>query len=139
MTGTYLSLFFTVVLLVTTAYFIMGGIPLLILAHDTPLDGRFVRRFFEIYYSAALVGAIGATLSYAFWGRVFFSLGSGLIAAAVLILRRIIISTMNRLSSSIQAADPGAIARFRKVHAAALLINSVQLLVIVWGVLQISV
>ena len=48
MLSTYIALFFTVVLLVTTAYFIMGGIPLLILAHDTPLDGRFVRRFFEI-------------------------------------------------------------------------------------------
>lgn len=44
------ALFFTVVLLVTTAYFLMGGLPLLVLQHDTPLDGRFIRRFFDIYY-----------------------------------------------------------------------------------------
>jgi hypothetical protein len=134
---TYISLFFTVVLLVTTAYFIMGGIPLLILAHDTPLDGRFVRRFFEIYYSAALVGALGAMASYAMWGRPIFAAGAAAIATAVLALRRIILSNMARLSASIQADDPGAIVSFRKVHAAALLINLLQLVLIVWGVLQL--
>lgn len=40
----YAALFFTVALLVTTTYFIMGGLPLLILDHSTPLDGRFVKR-----------------------------------------------------------------------------------------------
>ena len=35
------ALFFTVVLLVMTTYFIMGSIPLLVLKHDTPLDARF--------------------------------------------------------------------------------------------------
>ena len=34
------ALVFTVALLVTTAYFIMGSIPLLILKHDTPVDFR---------------------------------------------------------------------------------------------------
>ena len=139
MTSTYIALFFTVVLLVTTAYFIMGGIPLLILAHDTPLDGRFVRRFFEIYYSAVLLGSAGATLSYAFWGRPLFAAGAAGIALAVLLLRRVILSAMTRLSSSIQAQDPGAVAGFRKVHALALCINLMQLVLIVWGVLNISV
>ena len=137
MASTYIALFFTVVLLVTTTYFIMGGIPLLILAHDTPLDGHFVRRFFEIYYSAALIGALGAMISYAAWGRPLFAAGAATIAVAVLTLRRIILAAMARLSASIQADDPGAIASFRKVHAAALLINLLQLVLIVWGVLQI--
>lgn len=139
MTGTYISLFFTVVILVTTAYFIMGGIPLLILAHDTPMDGRFVRRFFEIYYSAALVGALGATASYAFWGRPLFASGAAVMVLAVLGMRRVILSAMARLTASIQAHDPGAIVKFRQVHAAALLVNLLQLVLIVWGVLHISV
>lgn len=37
------ALFFTVALLVTTAYFLMGSVPLLILKHDRPKDSRFVR------------------------------------------------------------------------------------------------
>ena len=135
---TYIALFFTVVSLVTTAYFIMGGIPLLILAHDTPLDGRFIGRFFEIYYSAALVGSVGAGLSFALAGRIAFAMGSGLIAGAVLLLRRFIIRAMKRLGEAIQAHDPGAISGFRKVHAIALLFSLVQLIVIVWGILQVS-
>ena len=137
--STYVSLFFTVVLLVTTAYFIMGGIPLLTLSHDTPLDGRFIRRFFEIYYSCALVGAIGAMISYAAWGRPVFALGAAGIACVVLFLRSNILPAMARLGSSIQASDPGAIAGFRRVHSAALLANLVQLLLVVWGILNISV
>ena len=34
---TFAALGFTVALLVTTAYFLMGGLPLLILKHDTPV------------------------------------------------------------------------------------------------------
>ena len=51
------AMFFTVALLVTTAYFIMGSIPLLVLKHDTPLDERFVRGFFHVYYLCAFVTA----------------------------------------------------------------------------------
>lgn len=139
MASTYLALFFTVVLLVTTAYFIMGGIPLLILNHDTPLDGRFIRRFFEIYYSAALIGALGAAGSYALWGKPLFAMSALAIATVVLLLRRTILPAMVRLGAQIQASDPAAISGFRKVHAIALLINLIQLIVVVWGVLQISV
>ncbi len=58
------ALFFTVALLVTTTYFILGSIPLLVLKHDTPLDARFVRGFFDIYYVAAVV-----TVSFPRWTR----------------------------------------------------------------------
>jgi hypothetical protein len=138
MASAYLSIFFTVVLLVTTAYFILGGLPLLVLAHDTPVDGRFVRRFFEVYYSAALVGSLGSTASYALWGKPSLAIGSAAIASVVLFLRRIILPAMERLSARIQLSDAGAISAFRKVHGAALLINLIQLVLVVWGVLQIS-
>jgi hypothetical protein len=42
----------TVALLVVTAYFLMGSVPLLILKHDTPLDARFVRGFYNTYLSS---------------------------------------------------------------------------------------
>lgn len=108
-------------------------------AHDTPQDGRFIRRFFEIYCFAALIGALGASASYAIWGRPMFALGAAAIASAVLMFRRTIIPAMARMGASIQANDPGAIADFRKIHATALLVNLIQLIVLVWGVLQISV
>ena len=65
----FAALGFTVALLVTTAYFIMGSIPLLILKHDTPLDARFVRGFFNIYYVAAFTTATATAISYAIAGR----------------------------------------------------------------------
>ena len=49
----YGALFFTVVLLVIIAYFLMGGLPLLVLKHDVPLDARFIRSFFNAYYAAS--------------------------------------------------------------------------------------
>lgn len=139
MVSTYLSLFFTVVLLVTTTYFIMGGLPLLTLAHDTPLDGRFIRRFFEIYYSAALVGSAGATASFALWNRPLFAMGTAAIGLTVLGLRRSVLSAMARLGAKIESSDPRAIADFRKVHVLALLVNLLQLVVLVWGVIHIDV
>lgn len=138
MVPTYLSFFFTVVLLVVTAYFLLGGLPLLVLAHDTPMDGRFIRRFFEVYYSAALVAAIGATASYALWGRLWFAMGAAGIGVAVTMFRRSILPVMERLGSAIQASDPRAISDFRKVHAMALFLNLAQLVLLVWGVIHIS-
>ena len=61
----FAALFFTVALLVTTAYFIMGSIPLLVLKHDTPLDARFVRGFFNLYYVAAFITASATAVSFA--------------------------------------------------------------------------
>ena len=139
MTGTYIALFFTVVLLVTKGYFLVGGLPLLVLQHDTPLDGRFIRRFFEVYYSAALVAATGATLGYVLWNRPLFAMGTAAIGLMALLLRRVITPAMLRLGQRIEASDPLAIANFRKVHAAALLLNLLQLIALVWGVIQISV
>ena len=61
------ALFFTVALLVTHAYFLMGSVPLLVLEHDTPMDARFVRGFFNTYYLAAVVTAGATALSLGGW------------------------------------------------------------------------
>jgi hypothetical protein len=134
----YAALFFTVVLLVTTAYFLMGGLPLLILQHDTPLDGKFIRRFFDIYYKAAILAALGAAISYALWGRVLFAAGTAAVAVLAVLLRRRILPAMERLGAQIQTSDTGAVQNFRKLHFGALLVNLIQLITLVWGVTQIS-
>lgn len=135
----YPSLFFTVALLVTTAYFLMGGLPLLVLDHDSALDARFVRGFFNVYYRAAMVTASGAALSYALWGRFAFAIGALALVALALLLRRQLLAAMARLGERIQAADAAAIRAFRRVHGLALAANAAQLVLIVWGVLQMSV
>lgn len=134
----YGAFVFTVALLVTTAYFLLGGLPLLVLKHDVPVDARFIRSFFNVYYRAAFWTALGAALSFALWGKPAFAFGAALIAVAVSVLRRHLLAAMQALGERIQASDAGAIARFRRVHATALSINVVQLAVIVWGLLQLS-
>lgn len=138
MSSAVFALFFTVALLVTTSYFLMGGLPLLVLQHDTPVDGHFIRRFFEVYYKVALFAAAGACISYAWWGKVLFSVGAAAIALLVLGIRRMVIPSMERLGAQIQASEPAAIAGFRRVHSAALALNLVQLVCLVWGVTQLS-
>ena len=134
----YPALFFTVALLVTTAYFLLGGLPLLVLEHDTPLDARFVRGFFNVYYTAAMVTATGAALSYALWGRFAFAAGALALLGLAVLLRRHLLAVMAQLGERIQAADAAAIRGFRRVHGWALLANLGQLVLVVWAVLRLS-
>ena len=134
----YPAFFFTVALLVTTAYFLLGGLPLLILKHDVPLDARFIRAFFNVYYKAAFWTAVGASVSYALWGRFGFAAGAAALAAVAVLLRRQLVPAMQELGTQIETSTEGAIRRFRQVHATALLVNLAQLVVVVWGTIQLS-
>ncbi|HZF82494.1 MAG TPA: hypothetical protein VE084_03290 [Burkholderiaceae bacterium] len=132
------ALFFTVALLVTTAYFIMGAIPLLILRHDTPLDARFVRGFFNVYYRAAFITASATALSYAIAGHPGVACGAAALALVALLLRRRVIPSMDALGSRIQGDFMDAIPGFRKLHVWAILINIAQLVAIVWSLIALS-
>ena len=134
----YGAFFFTVALLFTTAYFLFGGLPLLILKHDVPLDARFVRRFFEVYYKAIFWTAVGASASYALWGRVPLAVGAAAIAVLATVLRTRLLPVMQKLGTQIEANDDMAIQRFRRMHVTALLINLALLVVLVWGTFQVS-
>ena len=134
----YGAFFFTVALLVTAAYFLMGGLPLLILKHDIPLDARFVRGFFHVYFRAAFWTSLGACVSYALWGQYAFAVGAAFIAGVTTVLRKLLLEAMQRLGDKIEASDATAIASFRRVHIAALATSLVQLVVVVWGILQLS-
>jgi len=127
------ALFFTVAMLVTTAYFLLGSVPLLILKHDTPLDARFVRGFFNTYYLAAMVTASAAAVSYAFAERLAFAIGAAALALLATILRRRIIAQMDSLRPRIQVGGTDAIPGFRRTHVSAILVNLAQLVFIVWS------
>lgn len=134
----FVALAFTVALLVTTAYFIMGSIPLLVLKHDTPLDSRFVRGFFNLYYVSAFVTASATAISYAFAGRPGLAAGAAALAAIALALRKKIIPKMDALGVQIQSDYMEAIPGFRRTHIIAILINIAQLAVIVWSLIATS-
>jgi hypothetical protein len=127
------ALFFTVALLVTTLYFILGSIPLLVLKHDTPLDARFVRGFFHIYYVGAVVTAGATAISYALAGRPGLAAGAAGLVVLALVLRSKIIPRMEALGTQIESNDAAAIAAFRRTHVTAIAINVTQLVVIVWS------
>jgi len=134
----YPALLFTVALLVTTAYFLMGGLPLLVLDHDTALDARFIRGFFDLYYKAGFVTAIGAAISFACLGRYGFAIGAVALAGTLVLLRSKLVPAMDQLGAQIQASAPTAIRQFRKVHSVALTINLLQLALLVWALTKFS-
>jgi hypothetical protein len=131
----FAALGFTVALLVTTAYFIMGSIPLLILKHDSPLDARFVRGFFNIYYVAAFVSAAATAASYALAGRFGVALGAAALALLAMVLRKKVIPRMDSLVAEIESNYMDAIPGFRRTHITAILINVGQLALIVWSLI----
>src|SRR6478735_6194405 len=106
------ALFFTVALLVTTAYFLMGSLPLLILKHDTPLDSGFVRGFFNTYYLATMLTASATAASYAFAGRSVLAAGAAALALLATFLRRTLIPRMDSLRARIQSDGVSAIPAF---------------------------
>ena len=134
----FAALFFTVALLVTTAYFIMGSIPLLVLKHDTPLDARFVRGFFNLYYRTAFLSASATAISFAVAGRPGLAAGGAALAAISVVLRRKIIPKMDALGAQMQSNDMDAIPGFRKTHITAILINIAQLVAIVWSLITLG-
>jgi hypothetical protein len=134
----YAALLFTVVLLVTAAYFLMGGLPLLILKHDTPLDARFVHGFFNIYFLSTIGAATAASASYALSGRFAFAVGTALIASLAAVLRNRLMPAMAAAGGQIQSSDAQAVQRFRRLHVGALLVNVAQLVVLVWGLTRIT-
>lgn len=134
----FAAMFFTVALLVTTAYFIMGSLPLLVLKHDTPLDARFVRGFFNLYYVSAFVTATATAVSFLSAGRSGIAAGAAALAVMALVLRSQVIPKMDALGAQIQSDYMNAIPGFRKTHLTAIAINIVQLVVIVWTLIAFS-
>ena len=124
------SLFFTVALLVVTAYFFLGSVPLLILKHDNPTDASFIRSFYDTYYRIAVVVALGTTVSYALSTRPSFAAGAPVITILAWVIRRKFIPKMDELGTQIQSDGTDSIPVFRRIHKTAIAINLGQLVAI---------
>jgi len=134
----FAALFFTVALLVTSAYFLLGALPLLVLKHDTPLDGRFVRGFFNTYYVATMVTAGGTAASFALMGRAGFAIGAAAIVAAAAALRKKLLGRMDAVRAQIGDSGVEAIRQFRGLHLMAIGLTLVQLVVVVSSLMSLS-
>lgn len=124
------ALLFTVLLLAVTTYFLLGSIPLLILKHDNPIDGPFIRSFYITYFRIAIVVSVATMLSYLMSSRPAFAMGATVIALLTMFLRWRLISLMDRLNAQIHEESVVFIPDFRKVHKAAIRINVIQFLAI---------
>ena len=126
-------------LLVWMGFFMMGSLPLLILKHDTPVDSRFIRGLFNLYYMAimatGIVGALQRRLRRTRRRRPRDSAPSRRSASRAGIGS---IARMDAVRSTITADDARAIRRFRRLHIAGMLLNVVMLAVVFVGMLRIS-
>jgi hypothetical protein len=132
------ALISTVALLVWMGFFMMSSLPLLVLKHDTPLDARFIRGLFNLYYVAIMITATVGALSSALANRPTIALGLGFFAACGFAGRRWFVARMDRLRSTMTADDLGGIRRFRQLHIAGMLLNLVLLAGLCIGMTQVS-
>ena len=133
-----LALIASVVLVVWMGFFLMGTLPLLILRHDTPVDSRFIRGLFNVYYvaimSTAAVGALGA----AFAGRAAIALAFACVAGLGFAGRYWLVARMDLVRSTLTADDAAAIAQFRRLHIAGMLLNVALLAAFCFGLTRVS-
>nr|WP_301334508.1 hypothetical protein [Variovorax dokdonensis] len=119
-------------------FFMMGSLPLLVLKHDTPLDARFIRGLFNVYYVAVTLTASAAALSFAWTGNAAFAVGMGFVATLAFALRRwIVIPRMDVLRDSIPASD-ASIFQFRRLHVVGMVLNVTQLGTVAWSLTKLA-
>ena len=132
------ALISTVLLLVWMGFFMMGSLPLLILKHDTPLDSRFIRGLFNVYYTAILaVGTVGA-LSSALGGRFLIALALAVVAGIGFAGRYWFVLRMDAVRSIMTPDDAPAIRRFRRLHIAGMLANVAMLVTFIFGMTRVT-
>jgi hypothetical protein len=128
----------TVVLLFPMGVFMFTTPPLLILKHDTPVDGRFIRGLFNLYYvsviTLASVGAAGCLIV----GKIAVALAMGGLGVFVAGIRRWMISNMDRQREGMARGQPGAIPRFRRLHMTGMALNVLQLAIVAWAMTKLA-
>jgi len=122
-----------VILLVWMGFFALSSLPLLVLNHDTPLDARFIRRWFEVYYKVLIVASAIGILGQAVAARIVPTLAMMVVCALAFFSKRHILSGMDRLRETMTPTDVEGIRRFRQLHIAGMASNVVQLIIICIG------
>jgi hypothetical protein len=132
------ALISAVVLLVWMGFFMMGSLPLLILKHDTPVDSRFIRGLFNVYYLAIMATATVGALSSAIAGRAAIALALSCVAGIGFAGRYWFVPRMDMVRSTITADHSYAIRQFRRLHIAGMLLNVVLLAAFCFGLTRVS-
>ena len=132
------ALMSTVALLVWMGFFMMGSLPLLVLKHDTPVDSRFIRGLFNVYYMAIMITAAIGAVSYALMGRPAIAFALACVATLGFAGRYWLVSRMDLVRSTMTADDSSAIQRFRRLHITGMLINVAVLAGYCFGLTQVS-
>jgi hypothetical protein len=133
-----LALISAVVLLVWMGFFMMGSLPLLVLKHDTPLDSRFIRGLFNLYYVAIMATGIVGAASAAIAGRAAVALGLGFVAAIGFAGRHWFVGRMDLVRSAMTADNSSAIRKFRRLHIVGMLLNVLLLAAFCVGLTRVS-
>lgn len=126
-----------VILLVWMGFFMLGSLPLMILKHDTPMDARFIRGLFDVYYKAVMVTAGAGVLANGATGRSTIAIAMAGIALIAFTSRHHILSRMDRLREVMTATDAGRIRQFRHLHVWGMVLNVAQLLTICMGLVSV--
>lgn len=126
-----------VVLLFPMGFFALASPPLLVLKHDTPLDGRFVRSMFNLYYVVVMTIAALAAAGCAAVGHLLLAFAMGLVLAFVFALRLWMVSGFDRLRAEIAAGAAGAVKRFKRWHLAGMVVNVFQIAAVAWGLTRL--
>lgn len=108
-------------------YFLLGGLPLLILKHDDASDGRLVRGFIDVHYRVLMgisaLGVAAALLN----DRRLLAATIATIGTIAFTARRFIVPRMDSLRQTMHASDLPSIRRFRRLHVTGLTLNLVLL------------
>lgn len=132
------ALISSVLLLVWMGFFMMGSLPLLILKHDTPLDSRFIRGLFNLYYVAIMCTSAVGALSCALAARAVLALALSCVTALGFAGRHWLVSRMDTVRSTMTPDDSSAIGQFRRLHIAGMLLNVALLAAFCFGLTRVS-
>ena len=126
------------VLLFAMGFFMLASPPLLILKHDTPVDGRFIRGLFNLYYlSVMTIAAVGAA-GCALMGQGTVALAMGGLVVFVFAVRLWVVSQMDDLRGAMARGESMAMPKFRRLHIAGMVLNVVQLGTVAWGMTRLA-
>lgn len=125
-----------VILLVWMGFFMFGSLPLMVLKHDTPLDARFIRGLFDVYYKAVMVTATVGALAHALAERPVIAAGMAGVALIAFFSSRRILTRMDQLRDAMTATDTVRIRQFRLLHVWGMVLNVAQLFAVCVGLVK---
>src|SRR4051794_30827248 len=133
-----IALVSTVLLLMFLGFSVLGSTPLLILKHDVAMDSRVVRQVLHYCFRLITFAAGVGSAAYAFAGRPFMSLGLACITAIALFMHDWLLNRMDALRTTMHDGDTAALARFRKLHIAAIVLNGTQLVALGFAMTKVT-